>query len=193
MQNLFRLLLILSLSAFCFQNNKVTVSTNAQTTEDSNLTTKSKDKIILNQATIEGSFQLLVMYDAELETVLTHPLPEIRFIFPCQNAKVNKKNCNEGFFNAKLPLNQSDLEKFWKDILTIRYQIEKNDLNGNNYYQSLNSIFIKSSDFSKLLQKSNIETPTGERKISENEADEVVRYINICSTKVIENIKKVES
>ena len=85
------------------------------------------------------------------------------------------------------------LEKFWKDVLTPRYQIKFYELDGNSYHQKMNDLFVTSSNFTKVLENTYIDTPNGKRQISMNEAGDIVKFVNTASIKVIEQANTLET
>jgi hypothetical protein len=178
------------------QSQKLDVVSKSEKTYSANQAKVGSEKIYsANQAKVEGSFQIAEMTDTSLEKVLAQSIPSIWFVFPCNEDNIKKELCKEESLKIEIPEEtQKSLKNFWKDALTFRYNINirKDELNGEKYYQQTKAFFVTSSSFAKYLEEIAINTPDGKRKISPDEANDVVYFINTASMKVIEQVEALK-
>jgi hypothetical protein len=130
--------------------------------------------LITDGGEITGKVSELTITDSKLESILKHPVPEIWFVFSCEEQST--VDCVEGKEKKELPDKVKTLvEVYWKDCLEFRYKMLNKEFQNSEEESKLRSSQLdKLLEFSREVQKVTVEAPKGRRSIVSVEAENIV-------------------
>lgn len=151
-----------------------------------------QQKVFADEAEIDVDFQIPESLDTNLKTVLEQPPPTFSFIFPCEKVETAKSNCGDESLTARLPDETTMfLREYWKEALTFRYKTNINikELNAKTFKEISDLHSSASSEFEESISKINLNAPNGVRNISKREAEQLLIFINLAASEMIEKAK----
>lgn len=164
----------------------------AQTRQDSNNYAVAKEISSSDELKVKIDVDSLILIDSRLETILTQPAPAISLFFSCRMPEFEKdKKCNQDNLRAGISLDeQQTLQKYWKQSVSFKYKylIQKFP-NANEEYKESNRFSVMTNQFLENLKDSYINSPSGKRRISNSEAEEIMKSVNIAAVDVIEKLR----
>ena len=145
-----------------------------------------------DEAKIDGKLEKINLPDLKLETFVSQPPPDIRFVFSCRETEKDK--CSESNLTAELEDEAKKLlADYWRKALTYIYKhyLKKDEymLNGDIYYKTSVEHVNNSLEFEKNLRKVFINAPNGKRQISYTEANEIIGFINKSAFEIAKQAK----
>ena len=185
-------LLLVSLSGASCLNEPST----SQIQSKVNTKTNFKIQQPSDEAKIDDKNITFQVSDTKLESLLAQPLPDVVFVFSCQNNETKETVCNQDYFKLNFPITSNNiLEDYWREAIKFRYEtvIKKNELNAQSYYNKTIEFSNISESVSESLQKVYVDAPKGKRQISYNESGEIIGFLNKKSSNLIQQAKTVDA
>lgn len=164
-------------------NVQVTVGSNTKAA------TEFSDEKPTDEGTVAGSRKDSVITNLALETVLRQPLPEIWFVFPCQNGgNISDEACVNGKMKKDIPPKVKELsEERWKNSLRFAYlDLMKKFTNTQELMDEEAAYINANRKFQSEIGKLFVEAPNGKRLISEDEVFALTDYLRKTAKETIQ-------
>lgn len=164
----------------------ISVNSNTKSSED------SSDEKPADEGTIEGKPSDSAIADSKLETILRQPLPEIWFVFACQNDKDSSaENCVDGRTKKEISPEIKELaEKRWRECLRFSYLDLNKKFSNPQELMDAETVYINENrKFHSALKKLLVEAPNGKRLVSDNEAYELLSYIMQTAKETVQSAR----
>ena len=148
------------------------------------------------QGTATGEIEPFILNGDDLKTQLSlHPAPKVWLAFPVSKSKTQSAVTDSGeqaTDKVELPVEAVEIiSSLWKVALMSRYKLYVAEIpDSKSYQQEMYKIANAGEAADRELRKLEINAPDGKRKISEDEAGEIIRFINISAVNVITPFKK---
>jgi hypothetical protein len=170
----------------CVTQNSIAQSTENRVPAHSSIE-KSSD-----EAKIEVYQKNFVISDTDLDTILEIAPPIIKFNFPCQGENKETIHSEDLFKLLVSNYDQIIFERYWKESLKFRYEtiFVHSEIDSKSNFEKTNLFFSKSNEFINSFDSIYIKAPNGKRKISNEEAIEIMKGINLATSKIVKNLDK---
>lgn len=142
---------------------------------------------------IDGKSSEKVITDLNPETILSHPAPEMWFIFPCQrNESAQGNECIDGKIKREFsPKLKKMVAEQWRDSMGFAYKDLLKKFTKPQELMNAEAVFFnEADDFIKKVQNVIVEAPLGSRNISNKEAEEIMTFLAKSSRETIQTAKE---
>lgn len=182
------IIILLFLAGFQLSCSKIS---EAQTRQESNNYAAIERASSIVKIKVEVNIDSLVIDDSRIEAVLTQPAPKVWLILHCQE---KSGDCNQSTSSAKILLDEQIIEQYWKQSLYFKYRylVEKFP-NANEEYQESDKFSVITNQSLTALKGFYINSPSGNRCLSNNEAEEIMKSVNTATMSIIKKLKVASS
>jgi len=159
--------------------------------------------VVLNapaiQGTAAGKIETFKFNGGDLKTELSiHPAPEVWLIFPSTKSETQLAETDSSeptTHKVELPSESAEIiSSLWKVALMSRYNLNVSEgVNGHISQQEMSKIFNAGEDARHKLKKLEIAAPDGKRTISDDETNEIIKFINLSAIDTIAPFRKRKS
>jgi hypothetical protein len=141
-----------------------------------------------------GEVQLFSFKSGDLKTELSnHPAPKVWIVFSTKKKQAETVSPNEAGI-TKVELTDEGLKEIallWQVALLTRYNIDiAGTLDWDSYMKEVSKLFKASNKTRNRLMEVEIMSPEGKRTISDDEAGEIIKFINASAADIIAPFKK---
>lgn len=143
---------------------------------------------LADELQVVEQYEITVPKNATQDVILSQSAPVIALSLPCDKEKNDCVTTTQ----IELPeVAQKIVAEYWKSALAYRLDAKK-VRDAQNSYNLMKKHSVSSEEFRRAIREIDVQAPSGTRKISHAEAEDITAFINMTSHKVVEHAKSTD-